>query len=60
MSIPAPNAAPPSCRDCAHVELRIVKFEGYLIPRDRCRNPSGPKPMHEGCGYRKDKEEVRK
>ena len=60
MSIPVPNSAPPSCRNCAHVELIVVRFEGYAIPRDRCAHPSGAKPMHEGCGYRKDKDEVRK
>lgn len=60
MSIPVPNSAPPSCRNCAHVELIVVRFEGYAFPRDRCAHPSGAKPMHEGCGYQKDKEEVRK
>ena len=58
MTTPTPNAAPPSCHSCRYVEFITVKCEGRESPRDRCRHPSGPKPMHEGCGWKREVEKT--
>jgi len=56
MSIPVPNSAPPSCRGCAHVELIVVRFEGYAIPRDRCAHDV---PMHPACAWHRTPEQIK-
>ena len=58
MSLPAPNTAPARCADCAHVELITVTLDGHTTPRDRCAHPAGPKPMHDGCGWHKEKARI--
>ena len=59
MGLPAPSTAPARCADCAHVVIQAVTFDGHIVPRDRCAHPSGPKPMHEGCGWHITKEKAR-
>lgn len=48
---PRQNTAPPSCRACGHVILVSIT-QGQRVERyDRCKHPSGPHPMHEGCPW---------
>ncbi len=58
MGLPAPSTAPARCADCAHVVIQAVTLDGHATPRDRCAHPAGPKPMHDGCGWRKEKARI--